>query len=146
MVKENNTISTGTQQFSGMTLLCVTMWVTIDVSREPYTQQGRMLTENKSRICCQEEGGSRWTNLLCTTVPGSLGPKYECWEIALPQQKGSLPCIAIFLGWMKAQENGWAAFCTTKIELKWISLWCSPSGANWVLLGEDLDKWVWREG
>jgi len=54
MAKENNTISTGTQKISAARLLCFPMLVMTDVTREPCTQQGRMLMENRSGGCCQE--------------------------------------------------------------------------------------------
>lgn len=89
MAKANSTISMGMQKISAERLLCFTMLLMTDVTREPRAQQGKMLAENKIRGCCQERDSSRWKNLLCTTVSDRPGPSYKCWAPILPQEKSS---------------------------------------------------------
>lgn len=87
IAKENNAISTGTQDISALRLLCFTMLVMTDVTREPHTRQGRMLMENKTRGFCQDWGSSRWMNLLYLTVPGSQDPALSAGESLLSRRE-----------------------------------------------------------
>lgn len=95
IAKENNAISTGTQGISAARLLCFTMLVMTNVTREPRTQQGRMLMQNKTRGFCQDWGSNRWMNLFYLTFPGRPGSSSECWGIS-PQEKRSLLCVITF--------------------------------------------------